>query len=407
MTSSQAAPSRPSTDDLLVAELVGLAQKGGGLTTPALYRRSTLESVADLSPAATTRLEAALQGVGPTPVDVDLYLGVAARARRARRRYLSIEQLRQLEPPGTLVTDVLGLGEVAVLFGAPGTYKTFAALDLAFAVATGETWHGRPTSQGAVVYMAGEGLSTLHVRVDALIEHRRPQVDPSMIFTGDVPDLTKEDAFDSDLPRLLSTQPALIVIDTLALAMPGADENLSKDMGRAMENLRFLAKVSGAAVLVLHHNLKRGGDSPRGSGALEGAADVVILAKAHRGGVRLSSHKQRDRVAFEPIQLAVRPLLNSVVLESSDGWATVDDPWGPQDRSASLAQRARVIIEAQDQPISQSRLQELLGVAGTAMKPLREWIGDNAGCGIHFERVGNAFRYSSSTDPSGPSAPPP
>ncbi|WP_426765441.1 AAA family ATPase, partial [Pseudomonas aeruginosa] len=56
-----------------------------------------------------------------------------------------------------LVRGILGEGGLSVLYGAPGAGKSFLALDLGYAVATGQPWMGRDTRQGPVIYAAGEG----------------------------------------------------------------------------------------------------------------------------------------------------------------------------------------------------------------------------------------------------------
>ena len=39
----------------------------------------------------------------------------------------------------------------------PASFKSFLAIDWALSVAHGRDWNGRPTAQGAVVYLAMEG----------------------------------------------------------------------------------------------------------------------------------------------------------------------------------------------------------------------------------------------------------
>ena len=46
-----------------------------------------------------------------------------------------------------------------MMYGAPGTGKSFLAIDMALSVANGLPWHGYETKQGAVLYIAGEGVA--------------------------------------------------------------------------------------------------------------------------------------------------------------------------------------------------------------------------------------------------------
>ena len=73
----------------------------------------------------------------------------------------------------------------------------------------------------------------------------------------------------------------LIVIDTLARTFGAGDENAARDMNGFVASLDMLREETGAHVAVIHHGRKDGGDT-RGSGALAGAADLIV--KVERGG---------------------------------------------------------------------------------------------------------------------------
>ena len=86
----------------------------------------------------------------------------------------------------------------------------------------------------------------------------------------------------ADLLRLVRRdKPALVVIDTLAAAFPGLEENKTKSMGVVLQVARNLARGDGGqpgpAVLILHHTPKADGGTPRGHGSLAGDADIMRL----------------------------------------------------------------------------------------------------------------------------------
>lgn len=70
-------------------------------------------------------------------------------------------------------------------------------------------------------------------------------------------------------------RPALIVIDTLAMAFPGIDESTSHDMGRVIAFARSLTE-HGAAVVLIHHDTKAQDGTPRGHSLFNGALDVSL-----------------------------------------------------------------------------------------------------------------------------------
>lgn len=57
-----------------------------------------------------------------------------------------------------------------MIFGQPGSMKTFLALLLAFHIALGREFHGRAVERGPVIFVAAEGAAGLSLRVRALRE---------------------------------------------------------------------------------------------------------------------------------------------------------------------------------------------------------------------------------------------
>ena len=103
----------------------------------------------------------------------------------------------------------------------------------------------------------------------------------------------------------LPEKPALVVIDTLARAMMGGDENSAQDVGAFNNAVQALIASTGACVLILHHTGKDKTRGPRGSSALQGAIDTEIEID----GRVLVPTKQRDMETGQPIGYALLPLV--------------------------------------------------------------------------------------------------
>ncbi|BAQ16083.1 AAA family ATPase [Methyloceanibacter caenitepidi] len=105
--------------------------------------------------------------------DVSGILETAKKSKRGlyRVRYpeAAASAFEQIGTP--LVEDVLNAGAMGVMYGASGSGKTFLSLDLSFHVAAGLPWHGRPTTQGPVLYVAAEGGRGIFKRIAALKQH--------------------------------------------------------------------------------------------------------------------------------------------------------------------------------------------------------------------------------------------
>ncbi len=81
-------------------------------------------------------------------------------------RLLTLNDLANLPPPEYLLDDFIRKGGFNVLFGPSGGGKSFLALDWALCIATGRPFYGQQVEQGGVVYIAAEGASGLHQRIE-------------------------------------------------------------------------------------------------------------------------------------------------------------------------------------------------------------------------------------------------
>ena len=184
-----------------------------------------------------------------------------------------------------LVKDLFGYGDFICAFGAPGSGKSVLVPYLAHAIATGALAFGKKTRESTVFYIAPEDPRGLGNRIKALVQ--RFGSTESLFLVSGLTNIGADDQKDLiELAELVKEhQPALIIIDTLAMGWPGLDENSSE----AMSKVVFLCKAitdSGPAVLLVHHNTKNGDSTPRGHSSLNGALDVAFqVMKADSSGV--------------------------------------------------------------------------------------------------------------------------
>ncbi len=227
-----------------------------------------------------------------------------AAPRRPRRFvFHTLAQLRALPVPAYLVDGLVEEGAFALLYARPGGFKTFVALGLAASVATGAPWMGRPVVRGDVVYVAAEGSRGLEKRAAAW-EHYHGIAISGMRVVRTPVNFTDPDAV-ADLVadlRDAGIHPALVVVDTLARCFGGRNENATEDMSRFVAGVDAVRAAFGCCTLVVHHK-PYGADKPRGSSALEGAADTMIEGTRSGDVLTLSCTKQKDGDHFDPIRL--------------------------------------------------------------------------------------------------------
>lgn len=180
-----------------------------------------------------------------------------------------------------LIQDVLPAQGIAVLYGEPGHGKSFLAIDWALHVASGKTWAGKPVAQGPVVYVVAEGSRGMKDRMKAWrLTHPDADVSSAVVVLEPIMlhDVPARKRFIDGIATQLPKHPSLIILDTLAQNFVGGDENSAQDMGTWLYGARLLQEKFNAAVLIVHH-AARGSGRERGSTALRGAADAMILMK--------------------------------------------------------------------------------------------------------------------------------
>jgi hypothetical protein len=141
-------------------------------------------------------------------VDITTPLVLAGDVPRFER--LTLAQVMKMPPKEWLIDQVMGSGDLLMIFGAPGSSKTFIAIDMAFAAALGLSWPGRfeldqpPIDEGnpppwagryevarplTVAYAAGEGVSGLAQRFQAAAEYYGAQDVPNLHIYTTAPQL--------------------------------------------------------------------------------------------------------------------------------------------------------------------------------------------------------------------------
>lgn len=189
-----------------------------------------------------------------------------------------------------LVADLIGPGELSVVYGDSAAGKSFLAVDMCFSVALGQRWHGRRVNRAPVLYVSLEGVQGFRRRMSAA---RRHLGNPGKWFSRLKPEVALDASEDgqrgmADVARAYrllmakteSERQGIIVVDTLARAIAGDDENETKTMTAFIKRCGLLARATGAAVVLVHHTNKQG--VIRGSGALFAAADAVIRVERHK-----------------------------------------------------------------------------------------------------------------------------
>jgi hypothetical protein len=222
----------------------------------------------------------------PTEIDTTNNTERAERKRKFRSRGES-----RLTPPPTWLIYELIMEESHVGIYAPSQFlKSFTAIDLAGALATGIPALGSfaVARSGPVFYAAGEGKANVEKkRVTAWEVHSGlGPYGADHLYVGEGLIANDDETITADIGEIreiLGGKPALaIVIDTLALALNGLDEDKSHVASRYFAFLNRLRHETGASVTIsVGHFGKDVDRGERGSSAFQASYDTILWVRKH------------------------------------------------------------------------------------------------------------------------------
>jgi len=217
--------------------------------------------------------------------------------------YIKAKDIKRNLVASDFVQGLLGDKQLSVIYGRSNTGKTFFATDLAFHVALGVKWRDRRVEQGGVLYAALEGTTGINNRIVAFRDNL-------MIMDKDMPfvvmpcqvDFLRPDGNIDEFIALIDQAKKeigsirLVVIDTLARALMGGDENSGQDMGMLVYHADKIRAVTGAHVCFVHHSGKDEAKGARGHSSLRAAVDTEIEVSRSDGDEfsTVKIVKQRD-----------------------------------------------------------------------------------------------------------------
>lgn len=201
-------------------------------------------------------------------------------------------ELQQKEfPPLTYVVESLLPAGLCIFAGAFKSGKSWMTLQLALAVARGDTFFDQPTAQGEVLVVAAEdNEQRLQTRLGSLCKEGWPD---TLHLATSIPRLDAGGI--EELERFRRDHPALhLVVLDVWQRVRGKERsrNMYADDYGALESIQNFASENDVAVLVVHHHRKAGDDDPfnkfSGSTGLGGGSDTLWSLERERGNCEAS-----------------------------------------------------------------------------------------------------------------------
>ena len=224
------------------------------------------------------------------------------------------------EPVNWLVQDVIPEKSFVALYGPPASFKSFIAMDIAECIASGRPWLGKEINgTGPVLYIAGEGHGGIGARIAAIKQHHNTP-DEAQVYVvrsqinlrSSVDDFTALIVAIDELVQELGVDLRMIVIDTLARAFGGGNENSSDDMGAFIQATGKIQNRYNCSLMLLHHAGKDTTKGLRGHSSLLGAVDtqmeIMRFPETTKGLILMSKQKDGEdgqRYGFEAITVDI------------------------------------------------------------------------------------------------------
>jgi len=226
-----------------------------------------------------------------------------------------------------IIKPYLDKNSLTVLFGEPGSMKTFVAIDQGLSVATNTKWQGQAIRQcGLVFYIAGEGFSGISKRVKAWAIAQQIDLENVPFYVSDRPAqfLDEDSALNvvarADELRVLHGDPVLVIVDTLNRNFGPGDENSTADMTRFVSAIdEHIRTRYGCAVMLVHHSGLTNTERARGAGALRGALDWEYRLKKNSNGTKIL-HCTKAKDHEPPPDITFKHEIITI-----DGWIDPDD----------------------------------------------------------------------------------
>ena len=203
---------------------------------------------------------------------------------------LDVRGIKSLPNPNYLIDKLVIETALGFVFGAPGCGKSFITIGMALSIAAGQgQWFGRDIKKsGPVVYISSEGVGDMKYRIAAWEKQLGINADDvpfylirqsvNFMMPTDVERVIKAVA---RVAQITGQTPVAIFVDTVSRVLPGADENLQKDMTLFIAACDALRTTFEATVVGVHHTSRAG--NLRGSTVFDGAGDFLLGIEREEG----------------------------------------------------------------------------------------------------------------------------
>lgn len=272
----------------------------------------------------------------------------------------------QPEKQRWLVEELWAEQAVGIIGGEPKCCKSFMALSLGVAVASGKPCLGRfavSTPGRVLLYPAEDALPTVRRRLEGICAAQGIDFTTLPLWVITAPRFQLDVRTDRvDLTEtIVKLKPSLLILDPF-VRLHSIDENASSDVAKLLQHLRYLQRAHKLAVALVHH-AKKGASSARPGQALRGSSEFhawgdsnLYLTRIGNSDIQLTIEHRAEK-ARDPITLRLVSHADAARLEIS-----LPAPTPPEPIAIPPEQQLLQLFAASPEPLRIRALRERAGL---------------------------------------------
>ena len=195
------------------------------------------------------------------------------------------EVLSQVTNPNWLIKDVCESESLMQIFGSPKSGKSFVAIAMSCAIASGQDFYGNKSYKKPVLYICAEGQRGVKRRLSAWQQAQYSLEKVPLYLSDRAVRIGDKDDFqrliqEIEAIKAIEGDIGMIVVDTFQRCFSGGggNENSAEDVGNFITQLDGLIATYGCNVCLVHHSGHEGSRA-RGSSVIGASLDYEFSVK--------------------------------------------------------------------------------------------------------------------------------
>ena len=270
-------------------------------------------------------------------------------------RFTKAERLiEEVTNPDWLIKNICESQKLMQIWGAPKSGKSFIAIAMSCAIASGKLFYGNESFKKPVLYICGEGQTGVKRRLKAWQQGQYSLKGVPLYLSDRAVRIGDQDDFEKlkqeiDKFKALEGDIGMVVVDTFQRNFGGSgNENSAEDVGNFINKLDTLIAEYNCNICIVHHSGHQGGRS-RGSSVIQASLDYEFSVERHdKGDDMFVSFKQtlnKDGQGMPEMKFKFREVeLIGEGLELTSGFLEVTDV--VFEKKAKTTYKQQLVLEA-------------------------------------------------------------